>query len=55
MVDGSNKIMENKKFLGQLALYLQECSTINKPLTKTKYTINSLEKLFKTFLYLTSQ
>jgi len=42
----ADRLVENKKFLGQLAIYLQDCPTISQQLAKTKYSYKSLEKLF---------
>lgn len=44
----SNNIVtsENKKYIGQLAVYFQNCPTIYSKIEKTEYKSNSLEKLF---------
>lgn len=43
------EIKENKTFIGQLAIYLQNCPTLQSELNKTEYTQNSLFKLFEKF------
>jgi hypothetical protein len=43
----NNAIVENKSYLGQLALYLSDCSIIQSKLSNTAYTQKSLEGLFK--------
>lgn len=45
--DGTNAIIENKKYLGQLILYLDDCTTIHSKLENTLYKQNSLMKLFQ--------
>ena len=40
---------ENKKFIGQLTLYLQDCPAIQQQTNKLEYDIKSLEKLFKAY------
>lgn len=40
---------ENKTFIGQLAIYLQDCSSLQSELNKTEYTQSSLFKLFETY------
>ncbi|MCK9422690.1 MAG: PorT family protein [Bacteroidales bacterium] len=47
--EGQTNIVENKKFIGQLILYLQDCSTIQQKLQNTEYQKNSLEKLFLSY------
>ncbi len=42
-------IAENKNFIGQLYLYLQDCKTIQSKMTNTAYNKKSLESLFKTY------
>lgn len=42
-------IKENKKYKGQLALYLNDCSSIRSKLTHTEYTQKSLGKLFQQY------
>lgn len=44
--NGNNIIIENNLFKGQLAIYLQDCPEIRKLINNTKYTQQSLEKLF---------
>jgi len=44
-----NVIAENKNFIGQLYLYLQDCNTIQSKMTNTAYNKKSLESLFKTY------
>jgi len=43
---GKNRIVENKKYIGQLALYLSGCPSIQSKLGKTWYSLKSLENLF---------
>jgi len=45
--EGTNTIVQNKKYIGQLFLYLRECSDIESKLKETKYTKQSLEELFQ--------
>ena len=45
--DGKSLITENKKYLSQLTLYLNDCETINSELKNTSYKQNSLIKLFQ--------
>ena len=45
--DGKRVISENKKYLGQLTLYLNDCETINSKLENTSYEQTSLIKLFQ--------
>jgi hypothetical protein len=40
---------ENKKFIGQLTLYLQDCPAIQQQTNMLEYDIKSLENLFKTY------
>jgi len=44
--DEKSVIVENKKYIGQLTLYLKDCPTIRQKLTNTKYQQNSLESIF---------
>lgn len=39
-------VFENKKYIGQLAIYLHDCPTIQKQLEKTEYRKKSIEDLF---------
>lgn len=45
--DGKDVVTENKKYLGQLTLYLNDCPTINSKLENTSYKQKSLLKLFQ--------
>lgn len=45
--EGGQAITENKTFTGQLALYLDDCHTIQSKLQKSEYDKNSLTRLFK--------
>jgi hypothetical protein len=45
-VDGRSVIVENKKYIGQLTIYLGECATIQDKITGADYQKNSLEKIF---------
>ncbi len=45
--DGRNLIIENNNFLGQLALYLGDCSNINTRLKNTKYRQKSFYSLYR--------
>ena len=45
-INGKNVIMENKKYIGQLVLYFNNCSTIQAKLTNIRYNLKSLIKLF---------
>ncbi|MHC1707164.1 MAG: hypothetical protein AB9842_06530 [Bacteroidales bacterium] len=51
----NNVIIANNKFIGQLSLYLQECSEITKLFEKVKYTQYSLTRLFKQYYKCTGQ
>jgi hypothetical protein len=42
-------IVENKKYVGQLTIYLNDCPTIQQNLNSTEYQINSLKKLFLSY------
>jgi hypothetical protein len=44
--DGKTVIAENRRFLGQLAVYLQDCPTFQSKLKGAKYSKESLERLF---------
>lgn len=46
MYEGSSHILENKKFIGQLNVYLKDCPSIISKTSKTKYTKTSLEDIF---------
>ncbi|MEQ9440026.1 MAG: hypothetical protein RIG62_13305 [Cyclobacteriaceae bacterium] len=43
---GSKTIVESKKYIGQLKIYLNDCSSIESKLRNIKYGKNSFEKLF---------
>lgn len=45
-IGDDTKTAENKKFIGQLTLYLQDCSTLQSSLSKTKYNKKDLDILF---------
>ena len=47
--NGKRIIAENKKYLGQLAFYLNDCETINSELENTSYNQNSLVELFQNY------
>ncbi|MBN1197744.1 MAG: PorT family protein [Bacteroidales bacterium] len=47
--NGQSSIVENKKYIGQLTLYLSDCQSISQKLQNTNYQQNSLEKLFLTY------
>ena len=47
--DGKTMAVENKRFIGQLTLYLPDCPSIQKKLQSTEYTKNSLEQLFNDY------
>ncbi|MFZ4521137.1 MAG: hypothetical protein ACOYNC_05500 [Bacteroidales bacterium] len=44
--DGHTLITENKRFIGQLTIYLSSCNSLQEKLNKTEYRKNSLENLF---------
>jgi hypothetical protein len=46
LVDGQTVVKENRKFIGQLILYLQDCSGIQSKLEKVVYEKSSLEEAF---------
>lgn len=48
-------ILENKKYLGQLSLYLGNCSSIKNNVAATKYSLKSLSKLFSDYYECTSE
>ena len=45
-INGKSNIVENKKFVGQLLSYLNDCQSIHSRLSKVKYDKESLKKLF---------
>lgn len=47
--DGQTGYVENKKFVGQLLIYLQDCPTIQSKLKKTEYRKKSLLNLFHAY------
>lgn len=47
--EGKSVIVENRRYIGQLILYLKDCSTIQQKLQNTTYQQNSLEKLFLSY------
>lgn len=46
---GLNAVRENRQYLAQLNNYFEDCSTNQKSLQKTKYTLNSLLSSFKAY------
>lgn len=44
---GKKVIMENKSYIGQLFLYLDECRTITSKIENTSYKVKSLSELFQ--------
>ena len=44
--DGKKLLSENKNYIGQLILYMQDCKTINPILSKTDYTYKDLLRAF---------
>ncbi len=49
------KVIENRRYLGQLALYLKDCADIQKLLKKNKYKKKSMETLFLDYYQCTNQ
>ena len=47
--DGKNGVKTNKKYLGQLRIYLDNCSAINSRISSVKYCEESMVKLFKNY------
>jgi hypothetical protein len=47
--DGRSVIIENKKYIGQLTIYLGECATIREKLEGAGYQKNSLENIFLSY------
>jgi len=47
--DGKSVIVENRKYIGQLILYLKDCPSLQQKLQNTTYQQNSLEKLFLSY------
>lgn len=47
--NGYNNLIENKRYLGQLSVYLQDCPKIQKTLNRTKYNIKDIESLFEEY------
>jgi len=47
--DGSPKIIESKKYAGQLTLYLNDCEAIQDKLTRVSYKKKSLSDLFESY------
>jgi hypothetical protein len=45
--DAKRIAVENKKYMGQLTIYLQDCESINSKIEKTSYKKESLNKLFQ--------
>lgn len=45
--DGKRVIAENKKYIGQLALYLNDCKNINSKIERTSYNQKSMLELFQ--------
>jgi len=48
-------VVENKRYQGQLAVYLQDCAKIQSKLKKTTYTQQSLSRLFEFYYTETNQ
>jgi hypothetical protein len=46
---GTGVIAENKKYVGQLSVYLGDCPTIHSKLNSTNYNVISLTRLFKDY------
>ena len=46
---GERAIAENKKYIGQLTVYLNDCPTISSKLSNIQYRQKSLEKLFRNY------
>lgn len=44
-----NTVSENKRYLGQLVIYLADCKTIQPKIEKLEYRRNSLSKLFSSY------
>jgi hypothetical protein len=42
-------VVENETYKGQLMVYLNNCSSIKKPINNTKYSLKSLQKLFNEY------
>lgn len=51
----SKYIRENKRYTGQLRIYLQDCSSISSGIEKTSYTTKSMMVLFKSYYDKTKQ
>lgn len=47
--NGRSTVAENRRYLGQLALYLQDCSSIQSKLEDVQYTRSSLQQLFDAY------
>ncbi len=45
-INGRNLLTENRKYIGQLRIYLNDCPSIQSKLMRTKYNKQSLEQLF---------
>ena len=45
----STDVKENKRYLNQLAVYMNDCPTIQQDFKSLKYTRKSIEKLFQTY------
>ena len=48
-IQGSNTLTENKRYLGQLSIYLNDCQLIQSKLNDTKYGKKSMENLFVSY------
>ena len=53
--DGLKIVAENKKYLGQLSSYLNDCPTIYQKITNTEYTKKSIYNLFNDYYDCTSK
>lgn len=54
MINGKRVLTENKKYLGQLRLYLNDCEKVKSKLENVTYDENSLSKLFQLYNECTS-
>ena len=48
-VDKRKVVKENKKYMGQLMVYLMDCEEVKNQISKTPYSRKSLESLFKNY------
>jgi len=47
--EGTSVVLDNKRYIGQLTVYLKDCPTIKSKLNNTNYNKNSLEKLLLSY------